>query len=64
MSRYYECDRDNEGEDEAPPPENAPRKDIAWQLVHDEPGSRAKVILGGGYNAFVPRDAIQWTSRI
>ena len=33
MIRYYECDRDNEGEDEAPPPENATRKDIAWQLV-------------------------------
>ena len=57
--RYYECDRDNENEDEAPPPENAPRKDIAWQLIHDEPGSRAKVILGGVYNAFVPRGAIQ-----
>ena len=56
MSRYYECDRDNEGEDEAPPPKNAPRKDIAWQLINDEPGSRAKVILGGGYNAFVPKE--------
>ena len=31
--RYYECDRDNDGENEAPPPENATRKDIAWQLV-------------------------------
>ena len=55
-TRYYECDRDNEGEDEAPPLQNATRKDIAWQLIHDEPGSRAKVILGGGYNAFVPKE--------
>jgi alkaline phosphatase len=31
-TRYYECDRDNESEDEMPPPKGAKRKDIAWQL--------------------------------
>ena len=30
-------------------------KDIAWQLIHTSPGNRSKVILGGGYPAFIPR---------
>ncbi|XP_063234131.1 alkaline phosphatase-like [Bacillus rossius redtenbacheri] len=40
-SRYWECDQ-------AMPPSAARCKDIARQLVEDEPGRSIKVIMGGG----------------
>ena len=30
--------------------------DIAWQLVHQDPGDKLKVILGGGRPAFLPKN--------
>ena len=30
--------------------------DIAWQLVHHDPGDKLKVILGGGRPAFLPKN--------
>lgn len=30
--------------------------DIAYQLIHEEPGSKFKVILGGGRQKFLPKD--------
>ena len=29
-------------------------RDVAWQLVNTKPGNRTKVILGGGFAAFLP----------
>jgi alkaline phosphatase len=37
--------------------------DIAWQLIHTDPGRRAKVILGGGRSAFLPLTPTNETSR-
>ena len=33
-----------------------PISDIAWQLVHQDPGDKLKVILGGGRPAFLPKN--------
>ena len=30
--------------------------DIAWQLVHQDPGDKLKVILGGGRPALLPKN--------
>ena len=54
--RYHECDTKFELFPE-PPPEGA--HDIAWQLVHESPGNKAKVLLGGGYPAFFPKEMEQ-----
>jgi len=39
------------------PPEGA--RDIAWQLVNNEPGKRFRVVMGGGYPAFFPLEMAQ-----
>jgi len=30
-------------------------KDITWQLVNNDPGRRAKVVMGGGRSSFLPQ---------
>ncbi len=32
-------------------------KDITWQLLFNDPGRKAKVILGGGRSSFLPKTA-------
>lgn len=31
-------------------------KDITWQLVNQDPGRKAKVVMGGGLSSFLPAD--------
>ena len=33
------------------------KHDLAYQMIKAEPGTSTNVIMGGGYNAFVPADA-------
>ena len=49
-SRDWECDREMPSDC----PEEA--KDIAYQLVMNDPGRRAKVVMGGGLPAFIPEE--------
>ena len=48
VDRNYECDGKI-------PVEDTISKDIAWQLVHQNPGNQVNVILGGGRPAFFPK---------
>ena len=50
--RNWECDSKYDEAEEGPQPED--KYDIAYQLVHNEPGKNAKVVMGGGRNAFLP----------
>ena len=36
---------------------NLPQGDLAYQMINSDPGKSTNVIMGGGYNAFVPEDA-------
>ena len=47
--RDWECDRELENY-----PDKDKAMDIARQLVETEPGMNYKVMLGGGYPAFIP----------
>ena len=49
--RDWECYHDIEDE---MLPESV--HDIAWQLINQEPGNSAKVMMGGGFKAFKPHD--------
>ena len=49
VDRDYECDSEM--------PNNSKAKDIAWQLIHADPGNKINVMLGGGGPAFFPRIA-------
>lgn len=37
--------------------------DITWQLIHNNPGRNAKVILGGGRSSFLPFIQTEETAR-
>uniref|UniRef100_A0A6M2E0I5 alkaline phosphatase n=1 Tax=Xenopsylla cheopis TaxID=163159 RepID=A0A6M2E0I5_XENCH len=50
--RTWECDADIMEDKENP----EKCHDIAYQLIHEEPGSKFKVILGGGRQKFLPKD--------
>ena len=52
VDRNYECDVKI-------PLEDTISKDIAWQLVHQNPGNQVNVILGGGRPAFFPKDVYE-----
>ena len=55
FARDFECDTWYDEVSLGPLPDNV--HDIAYQLVNDEPGNKFKVILGGGYSAFIqPED--------
>jgi alkaline phosphatase len=47
--RYWECNKKKvDG--------SLDETDISWQLVHTNPGMRAKVALGGGRSSFLPKN--------
>lgn len=54
FDRDFECD--SILDDIAP--EDIPEgiHDLAWQMIHAEPGINAKVMMGGGKKAFYPKD--------
>ena len=48
-SRDYECDK------KLPPESPKKVKDITHQLVHNDPGRRAKVVMGGGIKSWISK---------
>lgn len=54
FDRNWECDSKFEDPVETSPP--AGLHDIAHQLVYDAPGNQMKVVMGGGYPSFFPKE--------